>query len=417
MRARTIDQALERVGGGFPGLAVLRLAAIGALIFVHALLVSTSYPLLTKRVICAIGPVAIAVLFAALGLTIADACARKPTRRFVVDWLRRSAPPYALAILGAAFVVGPLTSVNGARSYVTDPELWRYVANLAAVPQFTLPGVFGFNDLPGVVNGVVWIAPVHLALVIIAAGVQRLPQRWRVAVLVGVGLSVGAGMIVTGFADSGPTSAFTIAYLFDRGDALGGFLAGIGAIAVFESRRKLVIGTRAVRGAMLALAVLVLLGNGRWVDTALFRTLVVPPTLCLVVHYALRPLRLELVAERLRPFAAGLLWFSFPVQQLAVALGPRGQNALVNLALSLPVVAVLAFGTTYLTRFVLAPDQRRRVSVATMAPSAVPRRRRRIGARFAGAGNFLLVAALFLVVVLGTMAMLYLALQRDAGGV
>src|SRR5207244_10435776 len=101
-------------------------------------------------------------------------------KRFARIW-----PAFAIVVVAAAFVLGPLVTTLTVREYLVDRGTWSYVAHNLVMLRITfpLPGVF--RTLPNqAVNGSLWTLPYEVLAYIgvLLLGLVGLLQK-RVAVL------------------------------------------------------------------------------------------------------------------------------------------------------------------------------------------------------------------------------------------
>jgi flagellin-like protein len=71
-------------------------------------------------------------------------------------------PALAVEVTLSALIMGPLLSGLTPKAYVIDPEFRRYFLNLVGEIHFVLPGVFGHNPEPRLVNAQLWTIPYEL---------------------------------------------------------------------------------------------------------------------------------------------------------------------------------------------------------------------------------------------------------------
>lgn len=128
-----------------------------------------------------LGELAVFVFFATSGFFIAASYARSAG---AADFLRarvlRLFPGLALALLLAAFVMGPAVTSLPLADYLTDPGTWTSILRkiTLAFPQYDLPGVFQTNPHPHV-QGSIWTL-IHEVLcywLVLVAGIAGLLQR------------------------------------------------------------------------------------------------------------------------------------------------------------------------------------------------------------------------------------------------
>ncbi|MEO5873728.1 MAG: acyltransferase, partial [Streptosporangiaceae bacterium] len=126
--------------------------------------------------------------FAASGYLITSSWLADPSaRRFGLRRALRIYPAYAVVIVLAALVVGPLATDLSPGAYFGNPLTWEYLGkNLLILPMtYDLPGVFTGNPLPLVVNGSLWSLRLEMICYVLVAllGLARLVNLRVVSVL------------------------------------------------------------------------------------------------------------------------------------------------------------------------------------------------------------------------------------------
>jgi peptidoglycan/LPS O-acetylase OafA/YrhL len=414
----SVGATIERRQGRMPGLIQCRVLAVIGLIACQSFEVSDSVALLTTRPFWVLPSFFCASLFALLGFSIAQSRERHGLSAFTSARLRRTVPAYVFVILAAAFIIGPLTTSGSLRRYMSDSDLWIYFLNLVGIPQFSLPGVFEFNSLPSVINAIVWTVPVYLVLLLTAAVFE---QKRRVTLWLPCGLAfvILATCLALQLTDHQPSTLIGFSNYLVGGQAPGALLSGLAGVLTYRLRNRVPRGRRLATGAALLLAAIAMGGNASWLAKPLFYCLSALPVAYLSIYLCLRPLPYQAISDRLRPFLPGLYLYSFPIQQLAVAIGPRDQSGPVNLLISLPItIAIAAVSSRFLENPLLMPHQKQQGAALAADTRQDARKLRRsltmqIRKNFAG----IIGLGLFLIIVTGVMAMLYLAMQKDTGGI
>jgi peptidoglycan/LPS O-acetylase OafA/YrhL len=414
----SVGATIERRQGRMPGLIQCRVLVVLGLIACHSFEVSDSVALLTTRPFWVLPSFFCDALFALLGFSIAQSRERHGLSAFVSARLRRTVPAYIFVILAAAFIMGPLTTSSSLRSYMSDSDLWIYLLNLVGIPQFSLPGVFDFNSLPSIVNAIVWTVPVYLVLLLTAAVMQQ-DRRMMLLLPFGLAFVILATCLTLQLTDHQPSTLIGFSNYVLGGQAPGTLLSGLAGVLTYRFRNRVPRGRRLATGAALLLAAIALGGNAGWLAKPLFYCLSALPVAYLSIYLCLRPLPYQAISDRLRPLLPGLYLYSFPIQQLAVAVGPRDQLGLTNLLISLPVtIAIAAVSSRFLENPLLMPHQKKQgAALAADTRQDVRKLRRSFATQMRKNFAGIVGLSLFLIIVTGVMAMLYLAMQKDAGGV
>jgi len=100
----------------------------------------------------------------------------------------RILPALTLVVLATALVVGPLLTALPLQRYFADPSVVAYLQNIAALPHFTLPGLFDGNPRAGVVNGALWTIPLEVQCYLALAAMMLLVRGGALTVLIAMAL-------------------------------------------------------------------------------------------------------------------------------------------------------------------------------------------------------------------------------------
>lgn len=195
---KRIQGDMAAVGKGSPsGNHLLHSLALLVTVCIQAFEVTPDFIRFSNSPLWIARPLAWAALFAILGQGLARSRAFHGIRAFLVRRLVRDWVPLACVVLAMAVIVGPLITDRTPRAYATDPGLWSYFANLVGFPQFSLPGVFEFNNKSRTTLGLLWSVPCYLVLVgaVAIAGDRQARQGWQrlvlpLAALTAIGLAL-----------------------------------------------------------------------------------------------------------------------------------------------------------------------------------------------------------------------------------
>jgi peptidoglycan/LPS O-acetylase OafA/YrhL len=250
--------------------------------------------------------------FALSGFLVAGSMARcRSSVHFMALRLVRILPALIVVVTISMLVAGPLLSKQGAMDYFTLRDSWRYLLNIAGLPQFRLPGVFEGNVRAGIFNGALWTIPLEIecyGLVALAA----LPLRGAM-VPVALGL-LAACLCISGLTHL-PAPNLFLAF------ACGGLLHHLGG---FVPRSRM-------------LAALCLAG-AFWMARNMNAPLLAFPLAYAVV--CLGQCRLPAWLTR-ADYSYGVYLVGFPVEQTILSLHP-GLAWWTTIALSLPVIFLLS---------------------------------------------------------------------------
>lgn len=319
-----------------PGHHLLHCLALLVIVSIQAFEVTPDFVRFINSPLWLARPLAWTVLFAALGQGLARSRAQRDVRGFLVHRLVRDWVPLTCVVLAMAGLVGPLITDRAPRGYVADPALWTYLGNLAGFPQFSLPGVFEFNNESRTTLGLLWSVPAYGVLVaaVAVAGDRR---GWRRLVAPAVAVAaVGLALVMGNLGlrplpDSG----------FSRAEAIGIPLAALLAGLLGASWTPFHLA-RPRRRWLLAVLAALAAAAGLLSDRDAVGSVAVALALAVGGNAALltRGTRRHDWDLRIRPWMPAIYcaWLvSFPVQQLVVIYGPPGFGAWRNLVVSVPV--------------------------------------------------------------------------------
>lgn len=369
----------------------------------------------------------IPALFTVAGFVLALRAQTLSSTILLRQYSRRFLPPLVLATLISAFALGPIVTSDTFSAYFADPEVWLFLTNIIGWTHNYLPGVFEFNNAPGVVNEILWIVPYLICCFGCVLFLNRKRQwmtYWLALVLALLGI---AALVQIALSLVDPRS-FLHDVIAGRGlAALGCFLAGALASA---SRRPVPVNWRLAVVAGASVLALAGVGHRQFAEDGLFNLLLAPLLSYLVLYLSFVRLPFARVSSALQPYLAGFLVFAYPVQQFWIAVGPGQQSPLLNLAMSAPIAAALAAACWHLVQrpilgqdFELAFSGLSASDQSAQSATAVGdlwRNRpttRAVVARAARLMPAILLGVALFLASLGLLAMLFYALQRDTPGI
>ncbi len=254
-----------------------------------------------------LGEHAVNGFFAISGFLVTMSFDRRGWRDYVLARTLRIAPGLIAATLVVALVLGGVMTRLDVRTYLADPQLWRFVSGTLTTFKSAsfLPGVFEDNPLRSPM-GTVWTLKYETLcyLGVLAAGVAGLHLRPRLALGAGV-LLLGATVLREVFTPDGPKGIETALRLPLI------FLAG-GLLYLFRERVTLSLPALA-----LALAALSLLS-----PTPLYKAALYLVTAWGVLVLALAPALTRRRSEPPSDLSYGVYLYGWPVQQASHALFP-----------------------------------------------------------------------------------------------
>ncbi|MEP7221713.1 MAG: hypothetical protein ABI673_03485 [Novosphingobium sp.] len=329
-----------RCGEKLPGLAILRLVLIVALVWCQSFAVTASYGDFVNSSMWIVQPAAFAGLFCLLGFALARARARTGLRSFLQRRASTMLPTFLIAVIGAALILGPLLTSISVRRYLLDSRTWLYLLNLIGWPRFTLPAVFDFNNLSEQVNSPLWTTPFVLLVVAgIAAGTASRAARLVPFAIIALAIALAIGSQSFDMRSVTPLGFTTREFQFQLCASLVASQLGV---LGWRYRERLVLKRNVAVVCAMLVIVLALLGARRAVSFPVVGTLLAVPVAYLVVYTGARRLPGRKLAELARPLLPGIFLFSFPLQQVVTFYSRQGLGASLNFALGLPLVLIAA---------------------------------------------------------------------------
>jgi len=399
---------------------VLRLALVGLIVLLQSLELSDSFAWLTRTPLWLLPAVAINGLLALAGYTFS----RSFERNGLAITLRRTAwrflPTLVVVVASTAFVVGVALTVQRRTIYLSDSQVWTYLLNILGYPQNALPGVFLDNKLAASINDVTWVVPIaYISIVLMGLSASRL--RFGSVMLAGVAVvSVGLGVLLQ--SDLLPYQISAILGGVASGRGLNGLIAMLAGAVAYRERSKLVVDRRIAALIGLGGVAFSLFGARRALDSAVAGPAVAIGAAYLALFAGSLRLPLRHTAQRWEPLLWRIFLLAYPVQQFWIAVGPSQQGVVLNLALSVPVIVILAGALWYSLELPIL----RRVAPGVVEgnPVYALQEQSKTGGRALSPLETLtaalphVVAAVFIVLLtLGAIAIAVFALQRDPGGV
>jgi peptidoglycan/LPS O-acetylase OafA/YrhL len=415
---RAIAQRLTRQAATLRSVTMVRAFLVLALVGLQSIDLSDSFALITETGLWAAPPALMIALFALSGFTLARSIDRHGPRIALRRTAWRLLPAVALVVAGTALVAGAAVTQQRLSLYLSDRETWLYLLNIAGIPRFSLPGVFSFNNVAGVVNANLWVLPTAY----VATGVTLLssmrPSRATIVLLGAAGLAIAIGIILQADLLDLPYARRLAPLL--TGPALNSFVGFLAGALAYHQRSLLIIDRRAGALVLAFMVAVAVMGDRRLLQGAIIGPLMVLPIayLALVACSLAVPLRRD--AVRMEPLLWRVLLLSYPVQQFWVAVSFGRQSALVNLAISGPTILLLAGAQWfYVERPLLAQlggDLGANGGRGDAPTGSVPKfSRRGVVDAVVGAMPALITALVIIGVALIAVMLAVFALQRDPG--
>lgn len=417
---RSIGRSLRRYEYRLRSANQVRTALVLGVLVFQSFEVSESYNRVLSSPLWILPSILIPALFALIGFLLAQSSETRPAKTFFARRLLLVLPVLIMTVVISAAFIGPLVTIGSRTSYFTDDDVWLYLLNIVGWPHFALPGVFEFNNTSGVVNAPLWTSAIYLGTVAIIG----IAVRWRRHATLFLGAILLGLLILALIADTADLGLSSYSFgnvIRLTSTPLTASICGLGGAIVYFQRDRIRSDGRWAIGAAAIIAAIAWVGNRTWGDFALFNGLIALPIVYLTIYCSSRSLSAGDVSQVAQKYLYGLFLYSYPIQQFWIATGPSPQTGVVNLLLTVPVVALFAIGSWHLierplrSRLGVAP-----VRASTTSPDSpvIFRRRpaRYYAAKLQSQIPFLLAAAALIVVILAVMALTMFAMQRDAGG-
>jgi hypothetical protein len=415
--ARTLQGALRGSGGYAAGQAQTALLLIAAWIVLQALRTGEGIPGGIAAPLWIVPYVSVPGLSALLGFVCGQSAARTSSQATIAAAARGWFPVLSVAVLGAAFVLGPLLTTEDLQAYFSDPELWLYLLNLLGWPQFALPGVFEFNEYPSVVNEAVWLTPcfaITVALAALSEGGRRLARHVPIFAIAAALLIYAAGDLA-GLIPSPAASSLRGGYI---AIALAAVVAGQAGTLAYRWRERVIVGWPVL---VLTVGTLAAIAAGPGPDVAELPGM--PLVIGIVAAYAAlaaaaTALPAPILARRAVPLGMGAMAFTFPLQQALAFTGFARQSPELSLAVSVPVAVAIGFALqTILTRAGFAGAAIQWTDPEPEAAERGGRARRSWRQTLRRASGDAITALAVAVAALLIIAITLVALQKDPVGV
>ena len=325
---RTYQSILDKHGGIGPGFDFLRVALAVSILCYHS--PPGHGDGVWEGPIRFFAALLVPAFFAISGFLVTGSALRiSSLTTFLSFRALRIVPALVAEVLLTAFLLGSLVTDMDLRSYLSSPDLWAYLSNIAGHVHFHLPGVFK-NNPSSYVNASLWtIQPEILCYLFIAivilAGMHRRRKHYAILTIV----LLGAYVAVDAF-DSDPNYPIDIGPVA-QGRAFVFFVAG-GLMFLFRDR---IPYSSWLAATAIAIALPMLQVPG-------LAILAVIPVVYCVTFLGLSRLRLPLFFQR-GDYSYGIYLFGYPIQQLVVMLSPSElQTWFFNFCFSLPLAVVVA---------------------------------------------------------------------------
>ena len=328
-RARSLAEQMQLAANRPSGFDYLRLVLAIGVIAQHT--INVSYGADAARAFWGsparllVGPI-LPIFFALSGFLIAGSLMRCAT---LISFLGlraiRILPALMMEVLLSALILGPIFTVLPLGDYLSSGEFARYFLNMLGDVHFRLPGVFTENPLPLTVNGQLWTVPYELKCYAAIAALALVGIVWHRGSLLAAVIVAQPLLAFYGFFGH-PQPSLTVPGMM----LVDSFLCGL---LIFIHRDRLAWNVTLFAVCMLACGILLMIPQGDY--------LIGLPIAYVTAFLGLtNPRRSRWLLSG--DYSYGLFLYGFPIQQAIAALFPPLRHWWINLALSLPLAALVA---------------------------------------------------------------------------
>lgn len=263
------------------------------------------------------------MFFSLSGFLVAGSLERTRLHQFVTLRVVRLVPALAVEITLSAVILGILFTDLPRMQYLMDRTFYTYFLNIVGRIHYTLPGVFGANPLPWIVNAQLWTIPFELECYVglILLSVATLLKHRRALTVVVIALSL----------------AFTVWTIYDPVDPtvhLPGrvlVLSFLAAVTIYLRRDIMPYSTPLGLGSAVLMALLLQIPNGAFL--AAF------PAAYLTVWLGLMSPPAILFGD----LSYGVYLFHFPVEQALMHVFPGIHSWWLLMLVALPLTGFFAW--------------------------------------------------------------------------
>lgn len=331
----TVRCRLEETGGRTTGFDYLRVLLAVAVVLWHTVALSyggeTAIWIMSQPPYRAMVAIILPAFFALSGFLVTGSLDRnRSLLRFAALRGLRIVPALAVEVVLSALILGPLLTTLPLSDYLAHPAVHAYFQNIVGRIHYVLPGVFGGNPYPDIVNGQLWTIPYELECYLVlaaAAALGLVRRRWLFLVLI---VALQALLVSNALGDGGAIPAVDADAVSGRVLVMA-FLAGVTLHRfgdIVPLRRWLCVGALLLSLTLLSLP----LGDA----------FVAFPIAYATVWLGLQSPRPNFIVK-FGDLSYGVYLYGFAVQQVVASLGAWTHHWYVNAGLTLPIVCGIAW--------------------------------------------------------------------------
>jgi peptidoglycan/LPS O-acetylase OafA/YrhL len=240
----------------------------------------------------------------------------------------RIVPALAVEIVLCAFILGPIFTRLNLHEYFSDRLFYRYFFNIIGHVQFVLPGVFGSNPHPNVVNEQLWTIPWELRCYLLIAGMWLVALLRNRVFLVTSALAFSAAALCY-YAVYPPATWVSV-----HGVVLvESFLAGI---VLFVFREKLAHRSSLFVASLVATVALLLTPHGDYLISF-------PAAYVIIYLGLLNPPRNRLLLSG--DYSYGIYLYGFPIQQAVAYINGAHRSWFLDALYVVPLTLTVAIAS------------------------------------------------------------------------
>ena len=274
-----------------------------------------------------IGHLSVLVFFIISGYLITMSQERSSSsKKFLINRALRIFPGLAVAIIFTVFIVGPFATSLSFSEYFSHMDTWKYISNATMLSAGDyLPGVFGHNPLPNVVNGSLWTLKYEFGCYLLVCGLNAFGLLKK-KVVIGIFIILFAEVVYARHTGH-PFLYFMLFF------SMGMVLRLAGNDILFRGDVSFALGIililAALMGAALSFKVFVLVFSlvGGYI----------------ILYLAFAPWINLSGFSRYGDFSYGLYIYAFPIQQMVSYYMGSNQKWFINFSISFPLALICAF--------------------------------------------------------------------------
>ncbi len=344
LHLKTVGETMRANGGLAPGFDFLRVALSITVVAWHCFPIAngSKWPE-SAPVVWFLGYSILAMFFALSGFLIAGSATRLSLKNFLINRGLRIFPALVVEIVLSAIVLGYFFSTLPGKEYYSNPQTYRYFANISGLISYQLPGVFQ-NNPSDAVNYSLWTIPYELGCYAVMSCFMVTRMLHRPAlVLLFAALFTATSFVLSSIGleiQVGHRFLNLVYYVFVYGGSRL-YVSFVLGIAAFLYRDRLPYDWRLLVLCGLACAIVTALGPAKWMTTPVLNILLGPPTAYICVFLGVTRLPNLAFFDR-GDYSYGIYLYGAPIQQAVRAIFSGAANPLIDFCFALPLIVLFA---------------------------------------------------------------------------